>query len=138
MDKMLIWPLIAQIWLTITVAILTLNARVRAYAQGEVKAVYFKHNRGKAPDSMLRWGDNLKNQFELPVLFYLLVVLLLITEQNSLAYAILAWVFVMSRLVHSFIHIKTNHILHRRNSFMIGVLALVLMWMVFTMQMLIQ
>lgn len=138
MDKSLLWPLVAQVWLTIFVAFSALYARIQAYKQGEVRALYFKHNKGKAPEFMLRWSDNLQNQFELPVLFYVLLTLLLVMQQTSTLFVILAWLFVISRVIHLFIHIKTNHIGHRRNSFLVGFVVIVLMWFIFTVQILIQ
>lgn len=138
MDKSLIYPVLAQVWTTIVIAIMTLKARADAYKAGKVQVAYFKHNRGKAPEPMLRWGDNLQNQFELPVLFYLMIGLLLITHSQGLIYSILAWLFVFSRILHSFIHIKTNHIGHRRNSFLVGFFTVVAMWTVFTVQLLTQ
>ncbi len=137
MDKSLLYPLFAQVWMTFIIAILTLRARIRAYKTGEVQIPYFKHNRGKAPEYMLRWGDNLQNQFELPVLFYLLMVLLLITQTSGLFYVVMAWLFVISRLVHVFIHIRSNHIGQRRDSFVFGFFTLLLMWLSYTVEILI-
>lgn len=136
MDKSLLWPLIAQVWLTFAVGALTLMARIKAYKQGEVQIPYFKHNRGKAPEFMLRWGDNLQNQFELPVLFYVLIALLLITEQSGVFYMVMAWIFFASRVLHLFVHVKSNHIGHRRDSFLIGFFTLMFMWIAFSIDML--
>lgn len=138
MDNSLIYPVLAQVWWILIIAILTLKARADAYQAGKVQVVYFKHNRGKAPETMVRWGDNLQNQFELPVLFYLIIGLLLITQSQDVIYSVLAWLFVASRMLHSYIHIKTNHIGHRRNSFLIGFLTIAAMWSVYTLQLLTQ
>lgn len=134
MDKALLWPLITQVGLTFFVALMTLKARVTASKKGEVKLSYFKHNQGQAPQAMLRWGDNLQNQFELPVLFYTLVVLLIVSQQSSTLLIALAWVFALSRIVHTFIHVYSNHILHRMLSFIAGFSALFIMWIVFSLQ----
>ncbi len=136
MDNPLLWPLLVQVWLTIVVIILTFSVRVKSYKQGKVNVVYFKHNQGKAPKTMLRWGDNLQNQFELPVLFYALVTILIATENTESIYIILAWIFVFSRVVHSWIHIKSNHIGQRLTSFAAGFITIIVMWITFTIQML--
>lgn len=130
----LLWPLILQVWLTVIIGLLTLKARVKAAKQGEVSLSYFKHNRGQAPESMLRWGDNLQNQFELPILFYVIVIVLSITQQVDIFYIIGAWVFVISRYVHSYVHISKNHIGQRLTSFLVGFFTLILMWLYFSLQ----
>lgn len=131
MDSTLIYPLSIQVFLTFAIGFLTLKSRMHAVKHKEVSPSYFKHNRGKAPESMLRYGDNFQNQFELPVLFYLLISLLLITETSHIGFLIGAWLFVATRLIHSYIHIKTNHILHRMKLFVAGVLTLMVMWIGF-------
>ncbi len=129
MDKTLLSALLAQVWLTFVIALITLKARVNAAKQGKVRLTYFKHNQGDAPETMLRLGDNLKNQFELPVLFYCVILLLILIEQNHPFYLLMAWIFIASRVTHAYIHIKTNHIKQRMISFLIGFIALILMWL---------
>ncbi len=74
-------------------------------------------------------SDNLKNQFELPMLFYA-AVLLAIAVQQPIAdgFVTLAWVFVISRIIHSVIHTTVNIVLVRASVWGVGLLALLLMW----------
>ena len=44
----------------------------------------------------------------MPVLFYVLTVLAVITKQADLLFVLLAWVFVLSRLAHAYIHVTSN------------------------------
>ena len=44
------------------------------------------------------------------MLFYVLVAFILITSTNSLVFVILAWVFVLSRIVHAYIHTGINDV----------------------------
>lgn len=135
-DQALLLPVIVQVLLTFVIGLLTLRERVSASRRGEVAISYFKHNRGKAPAKMVQLGDNYQNQFELPVLFYLLVVLLLVTGQADELYLWLAWGFVTSRFVHAWVHIHSNHIGRRLTSFVIGALLLLVMWLSFIYQIL--
>lgn len=136
MDNALLLPLLIQIWLTFIIALMTLKTRIKSAKRGEVKLAYFKHNQGNAPEKMLRLDDNLKNQFELPILFYTIILLLLLLQQNSLMYLIMAWIFVISRIIHAYIHIKTNHIRHRMMSFLAGFITLMLMWLSLSVELL--
>jgi hypothetical protein len=73
-------------------------------------------------------ASNLRNLFELPVLFYLAVVLtLVLLIQDSLLIA-LSWAFVLLRAVHSFVHCTYNRVLHRFTAYAASCVVLFLMW----------
>ena len=48
----------------------------------------------------------------------------------------LAWLFVLSRLVHAYIHTGTNYVRHRFNAFAAGVFILLAMWTIFAVRIL--
>ncbi len=134
MDKLLLYPLFAQVLLTFTIGFLMVKARINAVKNRQTSLNYFKHNEGKAPERMLRYGSNFQNQFELPVLFYMLITLLLVTETYHIGFLIGAWLFIFTRIVHSTIHIQTNNVLHRMRSFLLSVCILLIMWLGFIIQ----
>ncbi len=75
-----------------------------------------------------RAADNFRNLFELPVLFYLALVVadrLGMVDGISLA---LAWAFVMLRVVHSAIHVTYNRVMHRFAAYVAGGMVLWLLW----------
>ncbi|MDX6805229.1 MAPEG family protein [Terrihabitans rhizophilus] len=78
-----------------------------------------------------------KNQFELPVLFFALVPLAIITEKAGFVFVVLAWVFVVSRIVHALIYTTTNEVRRRALAFCVGVVALFAMWFLFFIDMLV-
>ncbi|WP_017317365.1 MAPEG family protein [Mastigocladopsis repens] len=57
-----------------------------------------------SPPNVSNPSDNLKNLFEIPVLFYALVLYLFITKQVDTVYVNAAWVFVVFRVLHSAVH----------------------------------
>lgn len=73
-------------------------------------------------------GACLRNQFEMPILFYAVIAFALLTAAESLLMVILAWAFVLSRLVHAVIHTGANQVMPRFIAFIMGVLALMVMW----------
>jgi hypothetical protein len=81
-------------------------------------------------------SDNLMNLFELPVLFYLLVVLLLITGEASQGFAIAAWAYVALRALHSLIHCTYNQVLHRFTVYAASSIMLWAMWAIFVVRLL--
>jgi len=72
-----------------------------------------------------------RNQFEMPVLFYVVVVLALATRQADLPFVVLSWLFVASRIVHAYVHTTSNDIRLRFPAYAVGVLVLLIMWVLF-------
>ena len=58
-------------------------------------------------------SDNLKNLFEMPVLFYALASMLFVTEQVDSGYVVAAWVFAAFRIAHSAVHCTVNIVMLR-------------------------
>ena len=76
-------------------------------------------------------GNCFSNQFELPVLFYVLTILEVVTRHADLIFLILAWVFVLTRIMHSVVHTTTNRIRFRGAWYGFGAVALVIAWVIF-------
>ena len=67
----------------------------------------------QAPRSVSNPSDNLKNLFEMPVLFYALSLYLYVTGQVDSTYTIAAWLYVVFRTLHSAVHCTVNIVLLR-------------------------
>ncbi len=80
-----------------------------------------------APAAVATPSDNLKNLFEVPVLFYALVLYLFVTNQVDSTYVAAAWVFVAFRLAHSAVHCTFNRVTLR---FALYVLSTVALWFI--------
>lgn len=80
-------------------------------------------------------ANNLRNLFEMPVLFFALVPLLMITRQVDGAQIVLAWLFVLARAVHSFIHIGPRVVRHRARAYVVSSAILMAMWIGFFIDM---
>lgn len=75
-----------------------------------------------------RAADNFRNLFELPVLFYLALVVASLADLVTMAVLVLAWLFVLLRVVHSAIHCTYNKVMHRFLSYAIGGFVLWILW----------
>jgi hypothetical protein len=75
-------------------------------------------------------ADNFRNLFELPVLFYVALLLAAQTQQVTTLTLGLAWLFVALRVVHSAIHCTYNKVMHRFYAYLAGGSALWLLWAV--------
>jgi hypothetical protein len=81
-------------------------------------------------------GNCYKNQFELPVLFYILIALALPLRHADLVIVMLSWVFVVTRFVHAGIFVNSNDLNRRSLAWFAGVLVLFAMWVYFALKML--
>jgi hypothetical protein len=72
-------------------------------------------------------GNNLKNLFELPILFYAICLYLTVTLQVDSLYVNCAWAFLVLRVLHSLIHCTYNRVAHRFAVYMLSGIALWIM-----------
>lgn len=73
-------------------------------------------------------ADNYSNLFELPVLFYTAILLTLILMVQDSILVILAWAFVVTRYLHSLIHVTYNLVIHRLSVFLFSSFVLLAYW----------
>jgi hypothetical protein len=76
-----------------------------------------------SPAAVSNPSDNLKNLFEIPVLFYALALYLFVTGQVDVIYVSAAWIFVAFRTLHSAVHCTFNHVMLRFYLYFIATLA---------------
>ena len=124
-------PVFVQVGLTFVLLLWLGRSRVATLRAGEVKMGDIALGERNWPKRLLQIQNAYHNQLELPVLFYALVALALITRKADLVFVVLAWMFVASRLVHAYIHTTSNRVTRRFQAFVAGVLILVVMWIVF-------
>ena len=122
----ILWPLLAQIGWTFLLYVWLTVARAQAVARGEVKYAVFEFGR-EEPPQVARITRNLANQFELPVIFYAVVVLLVVIGRVSTIDVLAAWVFVAGRVIHTLVQTLTDDVPLRGRVFMVNFIALVVL-----------
>ena len=110
------WTFLLYAWLTV--------ARTRAVNSGKTDYSCFVLGR-EEPLEVARITRNLTNQFELPVIFYALVVLLVALGRVTWFDVIVAWVFVAGRVIHTLVQTLGDNVVLRGRVFVIGFLAVV-------------
>lgn len=73
-------------------------------------------------------ADNFRNLFELPVLFYLGLVVAAQADLAGPAVLALAWIFVALRVLHSWIQCTYNKVMHRFHAYAAGGFVLWTLW----------
>lgn len=71
-----------------------------------------------------RASDNFINLFEVPVLFYVLVLATLQAGAADAGFVALAWGFVLLRAVHSLIQCSYNRVMHRFTAYSLATVLL--------------
>lgn len=126
-----ILPVLVQVGLTLILLFWMGRTRVGHLRKGEVMVRDIALGERNWPKRVLQLQNAYHNQFELPVLFYALVALALITRKADMLFVVMSWMFVVSRLVHAAIHTTSNKISLRFMAFVAGVLILAAMWIIF-------
>ena len=121
----MIYPVLAMVLLTFIVWLRMYHVRISEVRRGDLKIEELTPFNRQLPPRFITSGDNFRNLFEMPVLFYLAAVVSIVTRNVDPTLVALAWVFVGLRYAHSFIHITYNRILHR---FAVYVLSSVVLW----------
>jgi hypothetical protein len=128
--KPLLLPLLVQVLLTFSVWVYLFAWRIPEIQRKGIDPQRLK-DRAAAhellPDSA-NASNNLKNLFELPVLFYVAVLLSLVLMIQDMLLVQLAWGFVILRVVHSAIHCTYNNVNHRFAAYALSCLFLLFMW----------
>ena len=127
--RAILWPVLAQAALTAAVWVALYGARL-----GELRRRRIDPQR--LADSRLAAGvlervaaaDNFRNLFEVPVLFYAVVPLLVLAHAVTGAAVALGWAFVALRALHSVIHISYNRVMHRFLAYAASTLCVFAMW----------
>lgn len=122
-------PVLAQVGLTIVVYVALAVAKSRAIKAGSIDRERAALHDDAWPESVLKINNNIRNQFEVPVLFYVVCFVLVAVNATGALVQVLAWLFVASRVAHVWIHTRSNYIPARRGVFMAGVLILLLLWL---------
>jgi len=127
----LLLPVFVQVALTFGLLFWMASHRVTAIRSGSVKPRQIALREPNWPQRATQIANAFHNQLEIPLLFYVLVALILITRTQSDAFVILAWLFVLTRLLHAFIHTGSNQVDKRFYAMLAGVAVLVVMWVIF-------
>ncbi len=122
-----LWPMIAHAALVFFLYWLLSKRRFAAVRAGTAQAAQFRDGREEPRESLLV-HNNLKNQFELPVLFHAVSLALYVTTADNWATVGLGWFFVLSRYLHTWVHLTGNRLRHRRPAFIGGFFSLLAMW----------
>lgn len=122
----LVPPLFAMLALTGLVLLATAVVRNLAVALGKASLGYYRRYMGNTPDERIeRPAQLFNNLVQVPVLFYVVCLLMMVQGQTDSVQVTLAWMFVILRVIHGLILLVWNHVPWRFTSYAAGVITLI-------------
>ncbi len=129
-------PLLVEVGLTFVLMYAMAFARVGSLRRRELKVSDIALRQPAWPTRPTQIANAFQNQLETPILFYLLVVLLIVTSTGNAVFVTLAWIWVALRILHAVIHVTRNNVQQRFYAFAAGTLVLLAMWVLFAVRIL--
>ena len=129
-------PLFVEVILTFVLLVWLGPLRQRDFSTGVTKPENVALREPNWSKKALQVSYAFSNQFELPVLFYVLTILALVTHLAGIVFVVLAWVFVIFRILHAYVHVTSNVVRLRGALYGVAVLALAIMWAIFIVEVL--
>jgi len=125
----MVGPILAQIGLTFVVFVILMMRRLPAMAAARPSKAQMqdKANLAQLPAPARFAAENYNHQFEMPVLFYVLSLLALLTGFGGELSLALAWIYVALRVIHSVIQCSYNNVMQRFFVFAISAIVLIIM-----------
>ena len=134
--RMVLLPVFVLIGLTFALLLAMASARTRALSRREISFKDIALGQQNWPQRATQIGNCFKNQFEVPVLFYVLIALALPLRHADLFIVLMSWVFVVTRFAHAGVFVSSNDLGRRSTIWLAGVLVLLAMWIYFALRML--
>ncbi len=127
-------PVFLHFLLVTLVGIRMGQARFKSVRSGETKRADIVLDSRKWPDRLRQLSNNFDNQFQAPMAWYACVAFLIATAFVDQVQVVLTFGFLVSRVIHSFIHVTTNKLPDRFYAFIAGLFCLFAMWAWFALR----
>jgi hypothetical protein len=129
-------PLFVEVILTFLLLFWLAPLRAQDFSSGTTRPESVALREPNWSKRSLQVGYSYSNQFELPVLFYVLTILAWVTRHADLVFVVLAWVFVIFRYLQAYVHVTSNQVRVRGAFFGVSALVLAIMWVIYIVEIL--
>ena len=129
-------PLFAEVVLTFALLFWLAPLRARDFNTGVTRPENIALREPNWSKHTLQVAYSFSNQFELPVLFYVLTILAYFTHRAGVLFVVLAWIFVIFRYLQAYVHVTSNRLRLRGSFFIVSAIALAIVWVVYIVEIL--
>jgi hypothetical protein len=131
----ILYPVFAMFFLVAFVLARLARMRFAAVRKGAVDARFYRtYDEGEEPKEIRVVTRHFINLFEMPVLFYVGVILIFITNQVNYWLVFCGWLYVALRYLHTYIHLTSNDVLTRFRVYFASAFVLLIMWVTLFLQ----
>ena len=134
--QMVLLPVFVLVGLTFALLLGMVATRRNALVSGETKIRDIALGEPNWPKRAIQIANCYRNQFELPLLFYVLIAIALPLRHANLFIVLMSWVFVVIRFAHAGVFVTSNDLGQRSSVWLAGVLVLLAMWIYFALKLL--
>ena len=134
--QMVLLPVFVLVGLTFALLLRMVATRRNALVSGETKIRDIALGEPNWPKRATQIANCYRNQFELPLLFYVLIAIALPLRHADLFIVLMSWVFVVIRFAHAGVFVTSNDLGQRSSVWLAGVLVLLAMWIYFALKLL--
>lgn len=122
------YPMFIYVFYITLLGFYNFQTRKRHVQSKQVRLSYMKTYQGEAPEEMVTVARHFDNQFQVPMLFLITCLAThIFIGSNPISYA-MAWAFIVTRVLHSYIHLTSNNVLRRAAAFFAGFAIVLAMW----------
>ena len=129
-------PLFLEVILTFVLLFWLAPLRGRDFSSGVARPENVALREPNWSRRSLQVSYSYSNQFELPVLFYVLTILAWVTRHADLIFVLLAWIFVIFRYLQAYVHVTNNQVRLRGAFFGVSAVVLAIMWLIYIVEIL--
>ena len=134
--QMVLLPVFVLVGLAFALLLWMATARGQAVKGRETSFKDIAAGQPNWPTKTAQVGNCFSNQFEIPVLFYILIAIALPLHKADLFIVLMSWVFVVTRFAHAGIFVTSNNVQQRGMVWFAGALVLLAMWIYFALKIL--
>ena len=134
--QMILLPLFVEVILTFVLMLWMGALRGGDFRSGAVRPADVALREPRWPQRTSQAAYSFSNQFELPVLFYVLTILVWVTRHAGYVFVILAWIFVICRVLQAYVHVTSNAYRWRSSFYSVGAVVLMVMWAIYIVEVL--
>ncbi len=125
----ILFPIFAMFFLTGLVLLRLRSMRFAAIRNKEISAEFYRdYPEGQEPEALRVVSRHYINLFEMPLLFYVGVILTYVTNQVNYWMIGLAWGYVVLRYLHSLVHLTSNNVPVRFSLYFASTFVLLVLW----------
>jgi hypothetical protein len=126
-NDLIFLPVLAHVVLIFMLYIYLGIVKSRAVKEGSVDRKKAALDPKAWPEPVVKVLNNLGNQFESPVIFYIISIIYYLTNNvDSFLISIMS-IYVLTRYMHTYIHVTSNFVPYRFKLFLVGVLILLVL-----------